>query len=154
LWLLKGDVDQAEKHLDQGKAKRVNDFAQRTFDRLPLVEIQVALAKKEFMRALQLADALQAEPMQIYLHVFQSDMMFLRGKALLARGDDQGAREAWRHALTEASQTGSRWMLWQIYAALGERERACAELNFIAQNTPGELRAAFLNMPEVRAILN
>ncbi len=129
LSLLRGDVRQAESHVEQGKANFVNDFAQRAFDRLLLIEIE-------------------------YVRVFQSALEYLKGKALLARGDAESAREMLLHALTEAEKIGSRWMLRQIYAALGERERACELVNFIAVNTPENLRAAFLSLPQVRMILD
>jgi len=153
LFLLQGDARQAEFHVEQGKAKFVNDFAQRVFDRLPLIEIELELVKKDFARAIQLADQLQDSSAPIYVRVFRSNLLYLKGKALLARGDSESAQQVLRHALIEAEKIGSRWMLWQIYAALGKRDQARAVIEFIAQNTPEELRASFLNLPAVGEVM-
>jgi hypothetical protein len=70
-------------------------------------------------------------------------------------------------ALTVSQDIGERRIRWRILSALAELEgrsenvsaaqklweQACEVIDFIADQTPPDLRASFLVLPDVRAII-
>jgi hypothetical protein len=100
------------------------------------------------------------------MRVYIPQVLYLQGQALLGLGQDDAARNLWLKALTEAEAIGSRRMLWQILVALSQletdpteveclRRQAWQIVEYIANHigTP-ELRASFLNLPQVKAALS
>ena len=153
LFLRLGDLDRAEFHLASGVKHFSQDFAQRAFNYLPLVELEIAWRKREHDRAIKTADEHLARYAQRGERIFVPEVLLLKGHAQQARGDAGAARESFMQARDEAEKSNARWQLWQIYSVLGERETARVVVEFIAQNTPVDLRARFLNLPAVREVL-
>jgi len=136
----------------------------------------MALAQKDYARAVKTADESFERFDQMGFRVFRSDVLYLKAKALRLLGKADAAYPVFLHAKREAEQIGSRWMLWRILAALAEiemqrgnhdqakslRAHARETIDYIAAHTPADpstplgtsLRAAFLNLPDVRAVMN
>ncbi len=127
-----------------------------------VTEAELALRQGDFTRALALTG--QAIPFlrQMCLRLRLPRALYLQGQAWLDLDEMDAARACWREACAEAETIGSRWMLWQILAALASlepdaaqaeamRQRARETLNYIGQHIsdPG-LRASFYDMPAVR----
>lgn len=153
LYLLQGDLAQAQTQLQKSLANTTVDFAQRAFDQLPLAEIEMASKQGDLEHAIQLAEREYDRMCQMGARVFRADVLYLQGQALLAQGHADAARQVFRQAKREAEPIGARWILWQIYAALDERAPARRTVEFIVQNSPQDSRSSFLNLPAVRAVL-
>jgi tetratricopeptide (TPR) repeat protein len=96
-----------------------------------------------------------------------ADEHWLRGRAALALGQCDAAREAFLKAKEAAEAQEERAILWKILASLSELEegrgdRAAAKklrsqarevIEYIAENA-GELRGSFLAQPEVTQVLS
>ena len=154
LYVLKGDLVQAEANLKKGYATLKDDFAQQVANQLPLAEIEIALAKKDYARAIQTADESFDHFDKMGFHIYRSHVLYLKATALRLLGNENAAYPVFQQAKSEAEQIGSRWILWQIHAALGERDQARDVIGFIAAHTPPGLRESFLNLPDVRAVMN
>lgn len=126
-------------------------------DKVTLIPIllalaEISIAKKDFADALMLADRALEYAMEMRFRPFLPETHFVRARALHDH-DAVAARDAFNRARMEAEAMGSRRMLWQILAALGETDKAREVVDYIAQNTPEELRASFLNLPNVREVM-
>jgi hypothetical protein len=95
---------------------------------------------------------------------FLPETLYLKSKAVLGLGQVDIARNNLVEARLTAETIGSRRMLWSILLALSQiepgpvkaedlRRQAQEIVQDIANHTPPELRASFLNLPEVRAVL-
>jgi tetratricopeptide (TPR) repeat protein len=130
-----------------------------------VTEAELALRQGDFARALALTG--QAIPFlrQIGLRPKLARALYLQGQAWLAQEQTDAARACWREARAEAEAIGSRWMLWQILAALAPlesdpvqaeamRQRARETLKYIGQHIsdPG-LRTLFYDLLAVRNLL-
>ncbi len=93
------------------------------------------------------------------------DVLHLQGQAMLRLGQESAARDRLLEARAEAEAIGSRWLLWQILFSLSQLEtdpteaqrlRRQAEeiIKYIADHIDDlELRASFLDLPDVQAIV-
>jgi tetratricopeptide (TPR) repeat protein len=116
-------------------------------------------------RAMALAQELAAEAEAVQGEFHLTRAKLLQGRAFLAQGDRQRAQAVLRDALTNAHALPSRILLWELHAALGrasvDREVARIHLqiaaDFIHQTieplSDAQIRANFLERPEVRAVL-
>jgi tetratricopeptide (TPR) repeat protein len=100
------------------------------------------------------------------LHPFKSLGLYHRGRALVALGRHQEALTVLEAAQREAEATGRKAFLWEIQALLAElyrergdtaqaevfRQKARVGAQFIADHAPPQLRANFLNRPQVRQL--
>ena len=134
-----------------------------------LIEGEVALANNEYDRVLALADRTADSMRKIGMRLFLPDVLRLKGQALLGLSRTTEARELLQEARAEAEDQGSRRALWQALHALWQleaqhgvpaesealRRQARAAIEYISDRagTP-ELRASFLGLPSVRAILD
>jgi multidrug resistance efflux pump len=123
------------------------------------------LRQGDFTRALTLTG--QAIPLlrQLGLRPKLARALYLQGQAWLAQEQTDAAQACWREARAEAEAIGSRWMLWQILAALASlepdpvqaeamRQRARETLIYIAQHiSDSELRASFYDSPAMRNLV-
>ena len=126
------------------------------------------MARGDFARAASLSEAFAAKRRRLRLPLHLPDALHLKARAQWAQGNlDQTAR-----ALTEARQVaeaqGARWMLWRILATMSEvetqrgnaahartlRAQAREPLNYIVAHMPQEFHARFLNLPDVRAVMD
>ena len=99
---------------------------------------------------------------------FLPDALYFKGRALLAQGRTSEARESLAEASALAEQIGARRSHWQILGTLSQldveagrgaeaevlRNKALDTVMYIAERTGSdELRASFLTMPDVRAVV-
>jgi hypothetical protein len=92
--------------------------------------------------------------------------LYLQGQAWLGLKEREAARACWSEARDEAEAIGSRWMLWQILAALAQvecdpvqatelRRQAQAVVESISSHIRDlELRASFFNLPQVQMTMH
>ena len=153
LYVLKGDLVQAEANLKKGYAALKDDFAQQVANQLPIADIEIALAQKDYARAIKTADEAFEHFNQMGFHIFRSDLRYLKATALRLSGNEDAAYSVFLQAKSEAEQIGSRWMLWQVHADLGERAQARTVIEYIVAHTPEELRQSFLNLQDVRNVM-
>lgn len=132
------------------------------------VRIEIALARGEAEQALGLADFLVEELEPVGIKMFLPDALWLKARALSAKGDLEQAVLELRRAIDIARSTLSRRILWQILAELAALEaargrtpeaeaayrEAQAEVNYIAGQIPPELLPGFLRLPAVSRIMS
>ena len=96
-----------------------------------------------------------------------ADALYLKGKALLAQNRTDEADETLNQARAEAEALGSRRARWPILAALAEieagrgnatqartlRQQTRDIITYIADHCPPDLRASFLSLPDVQAVV-
>ncbi len=127
-------------------------------------EAELALALGHSERARGLAEEAVVVVRQLGVRTFLPSALYLQGQACLSLGQPNAARECWLAARVEAEAIGSRRMLWQISLALSQLETDSTEaerlhhqareiIEYIADHTPPELRATFLALPAVQAVL-
>ncbi len=123
------------------------------------------LRQGEVDRALAIAGELadEADALRSELHAARA--RFLQGRAYLARGDRSMAQSTLEAALGHAHAIPSRWLLWQLHAALGRAtdDPEIARIHFriaadfihqIADSlSDSQLRSCFLSQPEVQAVI-
>ncbi|HEX6383488.1 MAG TPA: hypothetical protein VF177_02355, partial [Anaerolineae bacterium] len=128
---------------------------------------EVALANRQFERALALVEETIAEIHPSGICLFLPDLLHVQGRALIALDQAEAGYRALLEARAEATRQGSRRSLWPILATLirvetGQGNTAAAEtyrqeaqavVAYIADHIddPG-LRSAFLSLPDVRLI--
>ncbi len=166
LQLLKGDVTEAAAIFQ--RADDASDSLEVWYVQLlTWIRSQLALAQGEYNQALVLATECLTGLRQNNFRIFIPDVLYLQGQALLSMNQPVEAYERWVEARAEAEALGSRRTLWKILAALSEieahrgnpteaeslRQQARKVVEFIADHAPtSELRASFLNLPQVRAV--
>ncbi len=125
------------------------------------------LGQREYEHAFQLMAKRLTALRQAGIHQSVHDALFIQAKAMRATGKLDQAVELLQQARIESEKMQSRRLLWQIYAALSEIESeqghpAEAEhflrlardvIGFMAEHTPQEFRASFLNLPDVRKVM-
>jgi len=169
--ILEGNLAQAEAYVRDGYVGlNLNDFYWTTPITICLAEAELALAHQDFDRARVVLDELLSRLAMARIRAYVPDALYLKSQTLLAQGLTQS--EDVRAALTEARATAealnSRRSLWLILATLSQIEtehgnHAAAQslfqqartlVTFIADqiDTP-ELRASFLSLPNVQAVL-
>ena len=165
LHVREGDLDSAEIALRQGYGELKPEGLQ-AFEMilLPIVDAELALAKCNAARAIEVINGLL-----VYLHTtqargFMAEAHYLKGKALIALGQTDQAHAVLTEARAEAEAVGSRRMLWPILMALSEIaaqrghhaeaqslcQKARSIIDYITDHTPPDLRASFLSLPDVR----
>jgi tetratricopeptide (TPR) repeat protein len=139
----------------------------------PIMEILILIANTELTLAKgNLQHALAAtEELLDRLHHFGMRTRFpfalhLRAKVLQLAGDQDAARQCFMEARAEAEAIGTRWMLWQILAALAELEDDPAEAGLLRAQARGivetiaqcmsdvEMKDAFLGLPAVTPLMD
>lgn len=166
LYLMGGNIDKAEEAAKEGVAAFAWDFAQNAAIEMPLADAEVALAKGEYQRAIDVIDDLISRLDPLGIRAFRSDALYLKTKGLAASGKIDDALVVLNQARKEAEGVGSKRMLWQILAEFSEverrrgngneaealRTRARDIVENIAAQTPEDLRQGFLSLPDVRAV--
>ncbi len=116
-------------------------------------------------RALAIARELADEAAAIRSELHAARAQLLQGRAYLAQGDRLMAQSALQAALGHAHAIPSRWLLWQLHAALGRAtdDPQIAQVHFrIAADfihqiadplSDPALRSRFLSQPEIQAVL-
>jgi hypothetical protein len=127
-------------------------------------EAELVLAQGDYERARVIGEEALSAFRRLGMRPFLSPALYLLGRAWVGLDQPGAGRNCWLAARAEAEAIGSRRLLWQILAALSRLEpdpleaerlrgQAGEVITFIAGHTPVELRATFLTLPAVRAIL-
>jgi tetratricopeptide (TPR) repeat protein len=148
-----GKLAQAEAHLKRGYETRTDDFALRAFDQLTVASCEIAMARRDYARAVESADESLAWIAKRGFHIFHGELLYLKAQALRGLGNEDAAQLVLLESKAEAERLGSRAILWKIYAALGEKDKARELVNQLVQKTPQEFRASFLALPSVRQVM-
>jgi len=165
--ILAGDFAGAEEDLARaGEAIRGEDRIGVTGAVIPLVRSELALLKKEYEQVLKLVQEL--EPYRsMGIRTYIADLDYRHGQALFGLGRVEEARRVLSAAAALAQELGSRRILWRILKALGDVERVRGDLKQASRHWHAsaeivdyisaglddeELKAAFLNLPQVRAV--
>jgi tetratricopeptide (TPR) repeat protein len=170
LQVLKGDLVAAHNLVQEGYVS-YDPAIQLLFSHraLALADGELALAQKDYERALAVMNKLLAELGRSQTRPFVPDALYIASQALLALGRPTEANAALHTARAKAEAMTSRRMLWPILISLGEiaarqgngaqaealREAARVIVQYIADHTSSaKLHGAFLALPSVRAVLH
>jgi tetratricopeptide (TPR) repeat protein len=137
------------------------------------VAAEIALAQGDGARALALAERSLGIVREIGVRSFLATVLYYKGRALQLLGQLEEAAAVLSEARAEAEALGIRRDLWRILAALSDprldrgeagrghadeaqtlRQQARDVITYITDHCPSDLRASFLSLPEVRAVLD
>jgi tetratricopeptide (TPR) repeat protein len=171
LYLLGGNLAAARAVIQDTFAGSKQEWFQRLTPlggvAICLADGELALAQGDYARAASVMDealvCLQSSGSRPYV----ADVLYLKGKALIAQNRTDEAHDALAAARAEAEALGARRGLWPILAALAEiedgrgctpeartlRQQAREVITHIADHCPPDLRSSFLGLPDVRAVL-
>jgi tetratricopeptide (TPR) repeat protein len=131
---------------------------------LKLAQCRLALVRKDHTQAIAIVDPLLENTRQFKINQY-SEALFLKGQAHLMNGEGDLAKAAFEQARLAAEALGSRWLMWQILAALAGVEsnkgkssalksQAREVTQFIANHIhEDEMRSQFLQSEGVRALM-
>jgi tetratricopeptide (TPR) repeat protein len=169
LYVLQGDLDQARDlvrqsylALEHAPPTPLQNFS--TF----FADAELALAKQDYERAAAISDQLQAMMGQYTPPFYHITWFYLEGRVLYGQRRMAEAEQVLNQARVESERVGSRFYLWRILALLGDMEKqrgnpsqaavlyaqAGEILEFIAAHTPAQYRESFLNLAEVKQVMN
>jgi hypothetical protein len=128
----------------------------------------LALAQGELDRAARCVHQLLGKYEELKLQHFKPSVLYLQARVELAAGNKEDAHKTLCNALTLSDEIGAHRQVWEICwtisqletewgnetAAIQMKERACTEVNLIANHadTP-ELHERFLSRPAVQIVL-
>jgi len=134
---------------------------------VPLAQTELALRQGNYPRVIELTERFKVAMRHRGIHQYLPDVFYSCSRAFLGQGDTEAAQRELAEARQAAETVGSRRMLWQILAALGQIEaqhghptearnfyqQAQAIIEYIASHiSDAELRQTFLSQPEVRRV--
>jgi tetratricopeptide (TPR) repeat protein len=168
VWIMRRDLTTAEKILTDLRTRVNPYYPLRGGLQLAHAECELALAQGRFTDALTHTAHYLMRLQELGWGSYVADALYLKGCALrhLQRWDE--AYTTFVAARESAIALGSRRMLWQIYAALSDlatqcgnpseaqalRQQAREVIAYIAEHCPPELRASFLDLPDVRHLMD
>lgn len=168
LELMRGRIQEAKEALDEAKIGEQENHPQNLLPQMgtaiALASAELAIAQGDPVKAETVLDKLIARFKQTGGRGLLPEPLFLKAIAGLAANRIDDASETLSEARAAAEALGSRRMLWRILTAQaklaeqrGEFEmsklllsQAREKLGFIVEHIPTELRASFLDQPEVR----
>jgi hypothetical protein len=165
LYILKGELVEAESFIQAGKNDPHRESWPVFYAMTQLVEIELALARKDFSEAVYLAKEMVADLQQHGMRIYLAYVLYLQGCAFLGLGEKNKAWDCLTTARQEGEAIGSRRVLWRVYQVLREVESDPSEAQHLAQQTgevvkyiiehidQTDLRQSFLNRPDVQAAL-
>ena len=168
-YLLQGNMAAGREALAQSRSGFQPEQPPASFAPIyiPLAEARLALAEREYGRAMRLMDNLISRLRHFGVRAWLAEAFFLKGQALLEQNRPGEARAALVEGRLEAETTGSRRALWPILAQLAQVEFRLgntAEAAQLRQQTKeivifmadrmgtAELRATFLSLANVRSL--
>jgi len=124
-------------------------------------------ARGELARAAELMAERTSTLRQLGFRHSMHDALFIQAKATRGLGQTEQAFQLLHQARTVAEGLQSRRLPWQIYAMFSEMEmergnngqagnyraQAVGIIEYIVAHTPPEFRQAFLNLPDVHAVI-
>ena len=132
--------------------------------RVPIAQGRVLLARGDHAGAIEIADTVLDRLDRMGIRSIRADAMLLKGRALAATGMISEAAPTLREARASAESLGHRRILWEILfelsrtAGVSEQETLLKEAGAIVESIAAaleeDLRASFLQRPEVRSVLN
>jgi tetratricopeptide (TPR) repeat protein len=168
-----GEREQAEELLPMIEIRDGNNVEQVFYIS---IWIEISLMKKDYSEVLSLTDQMLGLA-QMGIRVFLPQTLYFKGKALLDLERFDEAREVLHQAYSEMEKANIRRTLWPTLTALAELEarqgnhvkahehhqKAVQVIDYIADRAAlahsalgisgEELRASFLNLPEVKTAL-
>lgn len=166
LYLLAHDARRAAECLAQ--AEQLSQVQPHPLVTLTLARGQArfALAQGQYAKVLELSEGAVPALRAIGFTPFIPDAFYLLGLALLKSNQPNEGEVALQAARTEAEALGARRILWPILVALADleagrgnmaeaaalRAQARPVVEYIADHCPPELRASFLNLPDVKRV--
>lgn len=164
LHLEQGRLAEAESLVDQMRKDPHQDGLGFFPAMILQAEAELALAQGNYERAKAIGEEALIAFRRLGMRPFLPSALYLLGRVWIGLDQPDAARDCWLAARAEAEAIGSRRLLWQILAALSRlepdpleaerlRKQAAEVIAFIAGHTSAELRATFLALPVVRAVL-
>lgn len=172
LELRRGNLEQASTHLDHILTGLGTNFIGRTWFHMTIaigmLRAEIAMARREPSQVIETLELHLAHLNQTGARHFVPEVLTLQAQAFVLDKQLDRARATLVQARAIAETLGSKWHLWHILAALAEIEEAnghtdqanmfCGQareiLEFIVSRTPNDLRESFMNLPNVKSILN
>jgi tetratricopeptide (TPR) repeat protein len=165
LHLLNGDLTEAKARIAEAETDPYRDAWPVFSVTAVLAQGELALEEQAYEHCAAVADSLLADLRQWGTRPYVSYALYLQGLALQGSGQEDAARARFLEARAAAEAVGSRRTLWRILHALSQieedpseaerlRHRAREIVRFIVDHIDQiDLRASFLSLPEVRAVL-
>ncbi len=131
---------------------------------LKMAQGRLALARKDPAQAMTVLEPALENIQKFKIGQYLSEALFLKGQALLMNGERDQAKDVFEQARLAAEALGSRWLMWQILAALAgvesddgksatSKSQARELIQFIANHISGdEMRSQFLQSEGVCAL--
>ena len=166
LYLLAGNLAEAETVVDQGKKDPNKESLYTWFVPVIIAEAELTLKQGDYDQTLEVTDVWLTTLRRTGLRSYIPSLLYTQAQALLALGQDEAARERLLEAHTEADAMGARWSLWQIFLALSKVETDPSEADNLRQQArqiveyitdhinQDDLRQSFLNLPDVQEVLD
>ena len=167
LHILNHDLDSADRALQTGRQMlRADSLQLLALILIPLAEGELALARGDHQQAIAAIDQLIESLHKGRWQAFVAEALIVKGRALLGLDQIDAAYQVFSLARVQAEALNSRRTLWPILLALREIERdgalarswlgqARTIIAYIADYIgDSDLRAAFLDLPAVRAVHN
>jgi len=163
--LFAGELDDADTALSESNVElSAEPLRSEVSLQVPLVRGRVADARGEHERAIEIAGDVLDRLDRAGIRPFTEEATLLKGTALTAAGRTPEAERALREARSAAESVGHRRILWEILAKLGrivgDEERAELQkearsiVETIADTLDADLRASFVDRPDVRELLD
>jgi tetratricopeptide (TPR) repeat protein len=168
LYARKGDLAQARHYRDELTRRFENGTIEHLLYINPYVD---ALSGIELTMQANNPDAMLAEVEKYLQYTVKtdvrwgiSDVFLCKGMALMMIGDTPGARAALEESLVEARRIRSRWHLWRTLSFMAEQDEdagqkhahhaeAVENLQYVIDHAPDDLRAGFVALPEIKAVM-
>ncbi len=164
LYARQGQLDAAATALHSASANS-DPFNQTMY---ALAQCEVGLIRQAYAEVVALTEQMIQAMRQVGLRPFLAAFCGYRGLALLAQQRWDEAETVLQTARADAEVIGARPMLWRIYAALSEvatqrgnlteaqafRHQARDVIAYLVEHCPPDMRASFLNVSEVRAVMS
>ena len=163
--LFAGELDDADTALSESNVElSAEPLRSEVSLQVPLVRGRVADARGEHERAIEIAGDVLDRLDRAGIRPFTEEATLLKGTALTAAGRTPEAERALREARSAAESVRHRRILWEILAKLGrivgDEERAELQkearsiVETIADTLDADLRASFVDRPDVRELLD
>jgi serine/threonine protein kinase len=161
---LKGDIETADELLQKVRAEiNVEEPHTMVVLWLMLSSAEVMLAKQNYTQLIDFVDDSVHRLNRLRIGPFVPDMLYLKGKALVAQGNLDEAQHVFAEAQTKAEALNSRRILWRILSELSKIESDPTEaenlhqqsreiVESIIENMPAELRDSFLALQAVQEV--